>query len=95
MNGGVAHSFCTAPGRLSRPDKSHQDGQPDVDHKNVPLFHMSTQRPCMSQHMTHFTRSSPALVLQATNAGVRRPGNKARKTQVVLPLIPLMIDQIM
>ena len=28
-------------------------------------------------HMTSFTRPSPVLVLQATNAGVRRPGNEA------------------
>jgi len=28
----------------------------------------------MSLYMTQFTRPSPALVLRATNAGVRRPG---------------------
>jgi len=31
----------------------------------------------MSLYMTEFTRPSPALVLQATNAGVRRPGYEA------------------
>ena len=44
---------------------------------NVPLLHTSTQRPPMSLHVTSFTRPSPVLVLQATNAGVRRPGNEA------------------
>lgn len=29
-------------------------------------------------HVTCFTRHSPTLVLQVTNAGVRRPGNEAR-----------------
>ena len=42
--------------------------------RNVPLLHTSTQRPGMSLHMISFTKPSPALVLQATNAGVRRPG---------------------
>ena len=44
---------------------------------NVPLLHTSTQRPSTSLHVTSFTKPSPALVLQATNTGVRRPGNKA------------------
>ena len=43
---------------------------------NVPLLHTSTQPPPTSLHVTSFTRPSPALVLQATNAGVRS-GNEA------------------
>ena len=45
---------------------------------NVPLLHTSTL------HVTSFTRPSPALVLQATNAGVRRPGNEARGSASLL-----------
>jgi len=37
---------------------------------------MSTQRPSMSLHVTW---PSPVLVLQATTAGVRRPGYKDSK----------------
>jgi len=44
---------------------------------NVPLLHMSTQRLAMSLHVISFTRPSPTLVLQAANAGVRRPGYEA------------------
>jgi len=40
------------------------------------ICHSST-RPGMSVHRFSFTRPSPALVLQVTNAGVRRPGYKA------------------
>ena len=47
--------------------------------RNVPLLHTSTQRPPSSLHLTSFTRPSPALVLQATNTGVRRPGNEVRR----------------
>ena len=39
---------------------------------NVPFLHKSTQRPPTLLHVMSFTRPSPALVLQATNAGVRR-----------------------
>jgi len=42
--------------------------------RNMLLLHMSTQRLATSLHMIRFTRPSPILVLQATNAGVRRPG---------------------
>jgi len=38
------------------------------------LPEMSTQHPGTSLHVTSFTRPSHALVLQATNTGVRRPG---------------------
>ena len=34
----------------------------------------SFTRPGMSYHVTRFTRPSPALLWQATNTGVRRPG---------------------
>ena len=39
------------------------------------MCHSSTC-PGTSLHVTHFTRPSPTLVLQVTNAGVRRPGYK-------------------
>ena len=37
------------------------------------MCHSSTQCPGTSLHMISFTRPSPRLVLQATNAGVRKP----------------------
>jgi len=37
----------------------------------------SSTRPCTSYHVTQFTRPSPALVLQATNTGARRPEYEA------------------
>jgi len=37
------------------------------------MCHSTTQRPGTSLFMISFTRPSPRLVLQATNAGVRRP----------------------
>ena len=40
--------------------------------KNVPLLHTSTQHPGTSLHMICFSKPSPALVLQAANAGERR-----------------------
>ena len=49
--------------------------------RNVPLFHMSTQRLDTSLHVISFTRPSPALVLQVTNAWVRRPGYEASTLQ--------------
>ena len=42
--------------------------------RNVPLLHTSGYIIARDQ----FTRLSPALVLQATNAGVRRPQYEAR-----------------
>ena len=33
--------------------------------------------PCVHKQAVHVTRPSPTLVLQATNTGVRRPGNEA------------------
>ena len=47
---------------------------------NVPLLFTSTPCPPTSLHVTSFTRPSPTLVLQATNAGVRRPGNNVGHT---------------
>ena len=41
---------------------------------NVPILHTSTQHPGIPLHVISFTRPSPTLVLQATNAGVRKPG---------------------
>jgi len=43
------------------------------------MCHSST-RPWTSLHVISFTRPSPTLVLQATNAGVRRPGYQASIT---------------
>ena len=48
--------------------------------RNMPLLHTSTQSPGAPQHVISFTRPFPMLVLQATNAGVRRPGYKAWQT---------------
>ena len=42
--------------------------------RNVPLLHTSIQGPGISLHVISFTRPSPTLVLQVTNAEVRRPG---------------------
>ena len=47
--------------------------------KELPLLHMSTQCPGMSLHVG-VPRPSPVLVLQATNAGARRPGYEATLT---------------
>ena len=49
---------------------------------NVPLLLMSTQRLDMSLHVISFTKPSPTLVLQATNAEVRRPGYEANAERV-------------
>ena len=49
----------------------------------VPLLRMSIQRPGMSLHVNSFTRPSPVLVLQATNAGVRRPGYEVIPSQLL------------
>ena len=50
---------------------------------NMPLLHMSTQHPgtSLSLYEISFSRPSPALILQVTNAGVRRPGYEARVWQ--------------
>ena len=45
--------------------------------RNVPLLTTSTQCVGMSLHVISFTRPSPTLILQVTNAGVRRPGYEA------------------
>jgi len=45
------------------------------------MCHSST-RPGTSLHVISFTRPSPALVLQMTNAGVSRPGYEASCDQV-------------
>ena len=87
MCGGVAHSFCTAVKRLSESKQHRQDclmSSTQSSHGpclrsvvhsltcgfsgNVPLL----------LHVISFTTPSPALVLQATNTRVRRPGYKAR-----------------
>jgi len=47
--------------------------------QNVPFLHTSTQRSGTSLHVTSSTRPSSALVLQATNAGVKRPVCEARR----------------
>ena len=44
---------------------------------NVPLLHTSTKCPGTSLHVINFTRPSPALVRQATNAGAVSPGYEA------------------
>ena len=45
--------------------------------RNMLLLHTFTQCPGTSLHMISITRPSPMLVLQATNAAVRRPGYEA------------------
>jgi len=40
------------------------------------MYHSST-RPSTSYHVTQFYQAFPALVLQGTNTGVRRPGYEA------------------
>ena len=87
--GGVAHSFCTAMQYLSELENVAKID--DVDRlvamsslvaigSTLPylqLCHSSTH-PSTSLHMMNFTRPSPALVLQSTNAGVRKSGYEAR-----------------
>jgi len=46
--------------------------------RNVSLLHMSTQCLGTSLHVISFTRPSFTLVLQVTNARVRRPGYEVR-----------------
>jgi len=42
-----------------------------------PVFRHSATHPGASLHETQFYQSFPALVLQATNTGVRSPGYEA------------------
>ena len=88
--GGVAHSFCTALSQLPEPKRRHQHclmlttqwpmaatgGTPEFLTPHVhpnPNVHVH-----MALHMTSFSyQAFPMLVLQAINAGVRRPGYKA------------------
>jgi len=92
--GGVAHSFCTALNWLSESKKRYQDCLmssaqlfygpclQSVAHSLTPFLpgmcHSSTL-PGTSLHVTQFYQAFPMLVLQATNAGVRRPGYEARR----------------
>ena len=85
----VTQSFCTAVGELSGPKKCHQDCLMGTAHllcgpylqllvcslevECATLAHVH-QHPGTSLHMMNFTRPSPALVLQATNARAKRPG---------------------
>ena len=83
----MAHSFCTAVKRFSESRQS--DVERSVVLRSVlvigsalayvlfPGMCHSSTRPGMPLHVTQFTRPSPTLVLQATNAGVRRPGYEA------------------
>ena len=87
-------TFCTAVKQLSEPKKRHQDCLMAsaqsfyglclwlVAHSltcsfsgNVPLLHTSRYVTALTQ----FYQASPALELQATNAGVRRPGTRLIK----------------
>jgi len=55
------------------------------------MCHSSTRPPNVQVchgHMTSFTRSSPVLVLQVTNAGVRRPGYEAKCPPCVSSCVP-------
>ena len=76
MCGGVAHSFCTAVKRLSESKKRHHARLSDIECSVV-------------VHCTwlSFTRPSPALVLQATNTGVRRAGYEASAMVVMIMLV--------
>jgi len=56
-----------------------------LNKRNVALFHPSTQHPVTSLHVISFTRPSPALVLQMTNIGVRRPGYEVTIEGMTLP----------
>jgi len=47
--------------------------------RNAPLLHTSTQWPGKSLHVISFTRPSPALAQQVTNAGVRRSGYEVNR----------------
>ena len=81
--GGVAHSPCTAVKRLSEPKKCRQDclmsstqSMLAIGSVTYLLFFRECATPPHIQ-VRHsmwfsFTRPSPALVLQATNTGVRR-----------------------
>ena len=86
---GVAHSFCTAVKRLSESKKRRQDCLmssaqsfygpclQSVAHSLTCCFSECATPPHVQVHRTtwlSFTRPSPVLVLQATNAGARRPG---------------------
>ena len=88
--GGVAYSFCTALGQLSKPKKRHQHclmlttQWPMAATGSTPEFLRPHVHPNpnvhvrMSLHMTSFSyQAFPVLVPQATTAGVRRPGYKA------------------
>ena len=46
--------------------------------RNVPLLQTLTQHPGASLHMISFSRPSFVLILQATNAGVKKPVYEAR-----------------
>ena len=81
--GGVAHSFCTALGRLSGPEKCRQDDRSDTQWtvavaaigrtltysftKNVPLLHASTQRPCTCTSRDKFYQAFPRVSFARTS----------------------------
>jgi len=64
-------------------ERSTSDSLGNVSWFRIPLYSCtegmchSFTHPGTSLHVTQFTRPSPALVVQATSAGVRRPGYEA------------------
>ena len=50
---------------------------------DVAFLDTSTECSGTSLHMISFTRPPPALVLQATNTGVRRPGYEASVATII------------
>ena len=91
--GGVEHSFCTAAGWLSGPEKCHQDCLMSTAQSlsgswmqllahSLAVFQECATPPhvtCPPSKYQFYTRPCPALVLQATNAGVRRSGYEASR----------------
>ena len=90
--GGVAHSRKTASKQVPYRLQTRTVERLSAWHQTVLVTFLgfrsrftAVQKECATpphiqvRHTTwlSFTRPSPALVLQATNAGVRRPGNKA------------------
>ena len=50
---------------------------------DVAFLDTPTECPGTSLHVIRFTRPPPALVLQATNTGVRRPGYEASVAMII------------
>ena len=89
---GTAHSFCRAVKRFSESKEHRQDCLMSSTQHSTSVFAIgstltyllffwecATPPHVQIHHCTSlsFTRPSPALVLQVTNVGVRRPGCEA------------------